>query len=321
MEVAQIARSVSRAMGLNEDLAETLALAHDLGHPPFGHAGEDALQAVMVPYGGFDHNAQSLKIVTLLEQRYGAFDGLNLTWETLEGVLKHNGPLIAKQGADISDLPHAVRTYVADHDLEIHTFAGPEAQVAALSDDIAYNNHDIDDGLRAGLFTLDDLAELPLVGEVIHEVRLAYPDAAPQRQAHETVRRLIDRMVRDMLDESQSRIADAGVKSADDVRLYTQPLISFSDEIKACDKELRAFLMQHMYRHYKVNRMTSKARRIVTALFELYMEEPDILPDEWRARCEGAGDTIAARHVCDFIAGMTDSYAIEEHRRLFDLSI
>lgn len=321
LEVAQIARSVSRALCLNEDLAETLALAHDLGHPPFGHAGEDALHAAMKPYEGFDHNAQSLKIITELEQRYGAFDGLNLTWETLEGVVKHNGPLIEAAGKGVEKLPHAIRTYVEDHDLEIHTYAGPEAQVAALADDIAYNNHDMDDGLRAGLFTLDDLAALPFVGDVIAEVRLAYPDSAPQRQAHETVRRLIDRMVKDLMDESQKRIAATGVESAQDVRRADKPVIAFSDELLTYDKVLRSFLMEHMYRHYRVNRMTSKARRIVTDLFELYMAERDILPDDWREKCEGQSDNIAARHICDFIAGMTDRYAIEEHRRLFDLTI
>ena len=315
LEVAQIARSIARALGLNEDLAETVALAHDLGHPPFGHAGEDALHAVMEPFKGFDHNAQSLKIVTALEQRYGAFDGLNLTWETLEGVVKHNGPLSG-------ELPEAIHAYVADHDLEIHTFAGAEAQVAALADDIAYNNHDIDDGLRAGLFTLDDLAQLPLVGDVIEEVRLAYPDVTVQRMAHEVVRRLIDRMVDDLLAESTRRIEASGVQSAQEVRLANHSMVSFSDEMIACDKELRAFLYEHMYRHYRVNRMTSKARRIVSDLFELYMVEPDILPSEWRVLCEGAADKVkAARHICDFIAGMTDRYAIEEHRRLFDLSI
>lgn len=321
LEVAQIARSVSRALGLNEDLAETLALAHDLGHPPFGHAGEDALHACMQPYEGFDHNAQSLKIVAALEQRYGAFDGLNLTWETLEGIVKHNGPLIAEAGKGVEKLPHAIRTYVDDHDLEIHTYAGPEAQVAALADDIAYNNHDIDDGLRAGLFTLDDLAALPFVGDVIREVKLAYPDAAPQRQAHETVRRLIDRMVRDLMDESQKRIAAAGVETAQDVRVAAKPVMAFSDDLLSADKELRTFLMDNMYRHYRVNRMTSKARRIVTDLFELYMNEQEILPDDWRDKCQGVDDNIAARHICDFIAGMTDRYAIEEHRRLFDLTI
>jgi len=314
LEVAQIARSISRTLGLDEDLAEALALAHDLGHPPFAHAGEDALTAVMAPFGGFDHNAQSLKIVTKLEQRYGLFDGLNLTWEALEGLVKHNGPL---QG----EPPMVIAEYNAAHDLELRTFASAEAQVAALSDDIAYNNHDIDDGVRAGLFELDDLLTLPRVGDVVREVKAAYPEASQSRLVHETIRRLIDQMIRDLVTESRARIAQFDPQSVEEVRALNQPLIAFSDDMIETDQALRSFLMDHMYRHYKVNRMTSKARRIVGGLFELYMAEPGILPPEWRAQAEGKSRADAAASICDFIAGMTDRFAIEEHKRLFDLSL
>ena len=324
IEVAQIARSLSRVFGLNEDLAEALALAHDFGHPPFGHAGEDALAEAMAPYGGFDHNAQSLRVVTSLEQRYAEFDGLNLTWETLEGIVKHNGPLITKT-RKFKDLPEAVRVYNRQHDLELDTFAGPEAQVAALSDDIAYNNHDIDDGLRAGLFTLDDLKDVPLVGPVLHEVTSAYPGLDEHRTAHELVRRLIDRMINDVLEDSRRRIVETKPKSAEAVRHLGRPLIGFSAGMQGNDKALKAFLYEHMYRHYRVNRMASKARRVVDDLFALYMAEPECLPTPWRlaAEAEGKGkkaETARARLVADFIAGMTDRYALSEHKRLFDLT-
>jgi dGTPase len=324
IEVAQIARSLSRVVGLNEDLAEALALAHDFGHPPFGHAGEDALAEAMAPYGGFDHNAQSLRVVTSLEQRYAEFDGLNLTWETLEGIVKHNGPLIRK-GRKLADLPEAVRVYNKEHDLELDTYASAEAQIAALSDDIAYNNHDIDDGLRAGLFTLDDLKDVPLVGPVLHEVTSAYPDLDEHRTAHELVRRMIDRMINDVLEDSRRRIVETKPKSAEAVRHLGCPLIGFSAEMQENDKALKAFLYEHMYRHYRVNRMASKARRVVDDLFALYMAEPECLPTPWRlaAEAEGKGkkaDTARARLVADFIAGMTDRYALSEHKRLFDLT-
>lgn len=320
LEVSQIARSICRTLGLDEDLAEALSLAHDLGHSPFAHAGEEALQAQMRPYGGFDHNAQSLKIVTELEQRYGTFDGLNLTWECLEGLVKHNGPLIVG-GTQLSDLPGVIQRQEAELNLELGTFAGAEAQVAALSDDIAYNNHDIDDGLRAGLFTLDDLTHVPLVGTVVQQVRSLYPDADNDRLAHEVVRRLIDHMVRDLLTETGHRIARHNPKSADDVRNLPEPIVAFSEEMIANDRQLRKFLREHMYHHYKVNRMTSKARRIVADLFALYLGEPEVLPDPWRTDATTDDMSARARIVCDFIAGMTDRFAIEEHRRLFDLSI
>ena len=322
LEVAQIARSICRVLGLNEDLAEALALAHDLGHPPFGHAGEEALSQAMQPFGGFDHNVQTLRIVTGLEQRYAEFDGLNLTWETLEGVVKHNGPLIDAPLAGAEgrkDLPGPLMDYVAQHDLAIHTYAGAEAQVAALADDIAYNNHDIDDGLRAGLFTIDDLSEVPLVGPVFREVRERYPGLERQRVIHESVRRLIDGMVNDLIGETRRRLAEARPGDCQAVRELGRPVVAFSEQMKANDKALKTFLHHNMYRHYKVNRMTSKARRVVGELFDLFLAEPDCLPSEWRAKAQGAGTQATARLVADFIAGMTDRFAMEEHSRLFDI--
>jgi dGTPase len=317
LEVSQIARSICRSLGLNEDLAEALALAHDLGHPPFGHAGEDALREMMEPYGGFDHNAHSLRLITSLERRYAGFDGLNLTWESLEGVVKHNGPLTGLSAN--RPLPQAIADYVEQHDLELDTFAGPEAQVAALSDDIAYNNHDIDDGLRAGLFKIDDLDSVPLVGPMFDEVRRTYPDLERSRLIHESVRRLIGHMVKDLVTETKKRVSDAKPEGPDDVRRWGGPLVAFSDEMQENDRALKAFLYENMYRHYKLNRMTSKARRLVKELFELFIDEPGCLPTEWRQRADARRTVETARVVADYIAGMTDRYASEEHRRLFDV--
>jgi dGTPase len=308
LEVAQIARSIARALGLNEDLAEALALAHDLGHTPFGHAGEDALREVMGPHGGFDHNEQTLRILTSLERRYLSFDGLNLTWESLEGVVKHNGPLPTP--------PPSIAAYGARQDLWLETYAGAEAQIAALSDDIAYNNHDIDDGLRAGLFGMTDLAEVPLVGPVMAMLLAEHGGAEPSRLAHELVRRLINIMVGDLLGETRARIARFAPRSADDVRRLGRPLVGFSEAMQANDRALKSFLFEHMYRHYKVNRMTSKARIVVQDLFRLYMAEPDRLPAEWRRQLAGQDSAGTARLVADYIAGMTDRFALGEHHRL-----
>jgi dGTPase len=320
LEVAQIARSISRQLGLDEDLAEALALAHDLGHPPFGHAGEDALKACMAAYDGFDHNAQTLRIVTSLEQRYGAFDGLNLTWEALEGIVKHNGPLLSAADADAAGLPAAIRDYAARQDLHLHSYPSAEAQVAALSDDIAYNNHDIDDGLRAGLFRLEDMRDLPLVGELIAEVDRAYPGLERPRRTHELTRRLISHMIEDVIAESGRRLAAAAPACADDIRAQNRPMIAFSNNLAAMDRPLRDFLFKNVYRHFLVNRMISKAKRVVTDLFELFVAEPGTLPDEWQRQCDAPHTPRTARVVCDFIAGMTDRFALDEHRRLFDLS-
>ncbi|MEO8558439.1 MAG: deoxyguanosinetriphosphate triphosphohydrolase [Rhodospirillales bacterium] len=318
LEVAQIARSLARALGLNEDLAEALALAHDLGHTPFGHAGEEALDAAMKDYGGFDHNAQTLRILTQLEQKYAAFDGLNLTWETLEGVVKHNGPLTGAT-AKKKPLPIAIVEYNRLQDLEIDTWPGAEAQIAALSDDIAYNNHDIDDGLRAGLFTLDDICGMPIVMEVVAEVRRLYPALEESRVIHETTRRLIDRMIRDVLAETTKRLEQAKPRNVEDVRKLGRPVVAFSAEMSAADRRLKEFLFERMYRHYRVNRMTSKARRVVQELFELLFKEPECLPQEWQARAQNADERKRARLVADYIAGMTDRFALKEHRRLFDV--
>ena len=317
LEVAQITRTVCRRLGLDEDLGEALALAHDLGHPPFGHAGEDALKEMMEPFGGFDHNAQSLRVVTRLEARYAEFDGLNLTWETLEGVVKHNGPLAGRDRND--PVPRAIAEYVVDHDLELDTFAGLEAQVASLSDDVAYNNHDIDDGLRARLFTIDDLKDVPLVGPVFAAVRTAYPELDWSRRVHEAVRRLIGAMVADLLEETRRRIDEAKPRSAGQVRRLGAPLAAFSEEMRANDTALKAFLFENMYRHYKLNRMTSKGRRVVRDLFRLLVKEPECLPTEWRRQADGPDGERTAIIVADYIAGMTDRYALDEHRRLYDV--
>jgi dGTPase len=318
LEVAQIARTICRTLRLDEDLGEAVSLAHDLGHTPFGHAGEEALHAAMKPYGGFDHNAQTLRILTKLEERYAEFNGLNLTWETLEGAVKHNGPLL-KDGRALNDLPAAIVEYCQDHDLELDGYAGPEAQIAALSDDIAYNNHDIDDGLRAGLFEVVDLMELPLVGDMFSIVTQKYPGIGHARLIHEAVRRVINAMVEDVLDETRRRLAAAAPTSVGDIRALGQPVVAFSPHMAATDRTVKAFLYKRMYEHWKLNRSHSKARRVVTDLFGLLFAEPNCLPPPWRERAEQAGTQARARLVADYIAGMTDRFALDEHRRLFDL--
>ena len=318
LEVAQIARSLATALGLDADLAETVALAHDLGHPPFGHAGEDELQVLMKDYGGFDHNVQTFRVVTKLELRYPRFEGLNLTWETLEGVIKHNGPVVDKL-----DRPswRAIAEFDAEYDLRLGTWASAEAQVAALSDDIAYNNHDVDDGVQAGLFDLDELAEVPLIGPQILGARADYPRCDASIIRLEAVRRMIGAMVDDVLAETARRVAADKVSSAEDVRLLDHALISFSRDMVEDLSALRRFLMERMYRHWKVNRTRSQARRMLAEIFKLYMSEPDVMPTEWRQRAEGRDEAGRARVVCDYIAGMTDRFAIEEHRRLFHLDV
>ncbi len=313
LEVAQIARSVARELALEEDLAEALALAHDLGHPPFGHGGEDALDAVMKPYGGFDHNAQSLKAVTLLEARYAGFDGLNLTWETLEGLAKHNGPVRRPAG------------YIADYDrrhpLDLGTHASAEAQVAAIADDIAYNNHDLDDGIRAGMFSLEEAAELPLVGDAFAQAQRDNPTLPRDRAVGETVRRVINAMVNDVVAEARARLGRLGPRSADDIRAAAWPVVGFSEAMQEANNQLRAFLFQRMYRHWRVNRTTQKCRRALQVMFQLLHGEPRQLPPWWQARAGAAGSAAAAAAVCDYLAGMTDRYALEEHRRMTDPAI
>jgi dGTPase len=316
IEVAQIARTIARALAVDEDLAEALALAHDLGHTPFGHAGEEALDAAMQAYGGFDHNAQTLRILTRLEHRYAEFDGLNLTWETLEGVVKHNGPLIGAH-APAKPLAAAIVEYNAAHDLALDTWPGLEAQIAALADDIAYNNHDIDDGLRAGLFTVADLAPVPLAGEALAAVRTRYAGIAEDRLVPEAIRRLIDRMVADLLEETRGRLAAARPASADDVRRAGKPLVAFSAAIGHETQGLRRFLFERMYRHERVTRSTDRAKELVRALFERLYAEADLLPPEWASQARAATAARRARLVADYIAGMTDRFAITEHARLF----
>jgi dGTPase len=314
LEVAQIARTVARCLGLHEDLAEALALAHDLGHPPFGHAGEHALADLMLPYDGFDHNAQTLSVITRLEQRYPNFDGLNLSWETIEGTVKHNGPLIEVEGA--KPLPREVRDYNLQNDLMLGTYASGEAQVTALADDIAYNNHDIDDGLRANLFKMEALFDLPMVGDIFANVVRKAPGIGESRQRHEAIRDLIGHMVNDCLTESSQRLKDAKLKSVDDIRALSYPVVSFSEKMHEIDRKLKDFLFDNMYRHDRVRRMTEKASLVVRELFILLLSEPNHLPIEWQEQVSGESEEQKAQVVADYIAGMTDRFAYEEHSKL-----
>jgi dGTPase len=321
LEVVQIARAVARSLALDEDLAEALALAHDLGHPPFGHAGERALDRAMRPHGGFDHNAQSLRVVTLLERRYPRFDGLNLTWETLEGLVKHNGPLIDAAGAPVgryaaSGLPFAIAEYADQQDLWLATHAGPEAQAAAIADDIAYNAHDIDDGLRAGLLDFHGLGATPLVGTTLAAIRQEYPRLAPDRIRAELVRRLIATMIADVVGASRERLAEVRPQAADAVRRVGRTLIAFSPTMAEADAAMKAMLSRAVYRHPRVTDVMGAAERAVERLFARGLDDDNALPEGWRAP-RGADERTRARAVADFIAGMTDRYAIAEYRRLF----
>ncbi|SLN14235.1 Deoxyguanosinetriphosphate triphosphohydrolase [Roseovarius gaetbuli] len=310
IEVAQVARTVSGALGLNGELTEAVALAHDLGHTPFGHAGEDTLDALMAPYGGFDHNAQALRIVTTLERHYAEFDGLNLTWETLEGIAKHNGPVAGP-------LPYALAEYNARHDLELHTHANAEAQVAALSDDIAYNNHDLHDGLRAGLFDDDEIAALPIVGACYQEVDRLYPGLDASRRRHEALRRVFGVMVGDVIEHSRAELARAAPQSAAEVRHLGRAVIRFSPGLWGDLQQIRKFLFARMYRAPSVNAMREEVHGVVSDLFPFYLDQPHYLPQEWRDDVARAADkTALARLVSDYIAGMTDRFALEQHGRL-----
>ncbi len=316
LEVAQIARTLATALRLDADLAETIALGHDLGHPPFGHAGEDELERQMAPWGGFDHNVQTFRVLTELERRYPRFEGLNLSWETLEGIIKHNGPPVG-----MLERPSwkPIVDYDRDFPLRLDTWPSAEAQAAALADDVAYNNHDVDDGLQAGLFRLPELMDVPLVGPVLAGVRGDYPDLDERLTRLETVRRLIGAMVGDVLTETVSRAAASKITSADEVRSLGRALVAFSPSMAEDLSQLRAFLHERMYRHWRVNRTRSQARRLLAEMFSLFLAEPDVLPSEWYGRVEGLDDASRARVICDYIAGMTDRFAIEEHRRLFQL--
>lgn len=310
IEVAQVARTIAGALGLNVGLTEAVALAHDLGHTPFGHTGEEALDALMAPHGGFDHNAQALRIVTSLERHYAAFDGLNLSWETLEGIAKHNGPVTG-------DLPWALAEYAARHDLELATHAGAEAQVAALADDIAYNNHDLHDGLRAGLFDEADIRALPIVGDAYGEVDRLWPGLDPYRRRHEALRRVFGVMVADVIETSRAILADAAPRSAVAVRHLGRPVIRFSPACWADLNRIRDFLFARMYRAPEVMRMRAQVTRVVNELFPFYMDEPRHLPARWQGALAGTqGETALARLVSDYISGMTDRFALQEHARL-----
>jgi dGTPase len=325
LEVGQIARTLARALGLDDDLAEALALAHDLGHTPFGHTGEDVLDELMAPYGGFDHNAQALRIVTKLERRYAAFDGLNLTSETLEGLVKHNGPLLQADGNVTAryakrGLPAAILEYNTVHNLELAHFASAEAQAAALADGIAYNAHDLDDGLRAGLIDCAQIGEVDFLRDMGGEIAVLYPGLEPVRAIHELVRRLITFFIEDAITESRRRIEASGVASTEDVRTQRAPLIGFSPAASSADTSIRSFLVTNMYRHQRLVRIREQAGLIVRDLFSRFFAVPDLMHAEWAeaAARAGAGEARRARVVCDYIAGMTDRYAVAEHRRLFD---
>lgn len=318
LEVAQIARSVARRLKLNEDLAEACALSHDLGHPPFGHTGEEVLDEAIHQWGGFDHNAQTIRVVTKMEQIYPNFDGLNLTWETLEGTVKHNGPLI-KNYSEIKKLAPVWQSINEGFDLLLNSYASLEAQVAAVADDIAYNNHDLDDGLHAEIFTIDDVSdEVPWVGEVFLSVLRDFPTISSQRLRAEAIRRLIGAWVTDLVDETNRRLKIHKPQSADDVRHLDVPLVGFSDDMLEKAATLRKFLFARMYRNWKVNRARSQARRIIAELFQVFFNEPETLPPLWQTIDKDDTQKLA-RHVCDYIAGMTDEFAIDEHRRLFNI--
>lgn len=310
IEVAQVARTIAGALGLNQELTEAVALAHDLGHTPFGHTGEDALHALMAPYGGFDHNAQAIRIVTRLERHYADFDGCNLTWECLEGIAKHNGPVVG-------ELPWALAECNGGFDLELHTHASAEAQVAALSDDIAYNNHDLLDGLRAGLFTDDEILALPIVGDCYAEVDRKYPALDAYRRRHEALRRVFGVMVADVIDTSRALIANSGARTVEDIRTLGYPVIQFSGQLWAQLKEIRAFLFARMYRAPSVMTVRAEVSKVVEDLFPIYLNDPKQMPRRWHDDIETAGDeTALARIVSDYIAGMTDRFALQDHARL-----
>jgi dGTPase len=323
LEVAQIARALARQLGLDEDLTETLALAHDLGHPPFGHAGERALDSCLQAHGGFDHNAQTLRVVTALEHRYPEFDGLNLTWESLEGIVKHNGPLMQRDGQAIGKyrhrgIPVGIAGYVETYDLELWSFPSLEAQVAAIADDIAYDAHDIDDGLRAGLFGVDDLRVMPLAAGIIADIARHYPALDDVRRGAEFVRELISYLIGAVMSESGRRLQAARPQSAQDVRRQGQALIAFSPDVARQEAEIKTFLKQHMYRHPRVMRIMGDAEQILFDLFARYQKTPQDLPAEWLEATESETEAERARRIGNFIAGMTDRFAMIEHQRLFD---
>jgi dGTPase len=323
LEVTQIARALARGLGLDEDLAEALALAHDLGHPPFGHAGERSLDECLKAFGGFDHNAQTLRVVTALERRYPSFDGLNLTWETLEGLVKHNGPLTDREGAPLGryrehGVPETIVDYCRVQDLRLWSFPSAEAQVAAIADDIAYDAHDIDDGLRAELFSLDDIARLVLPGKLVGEIRNAFPRLDASRLVHEFIRQLIGLLIEDVTAETGRRLSRRVPNSADEVREAPSAMGGFSPAVGEAERAIKAFLKERMYHHDRVMDVMDQAAGVVRDLFVRYSARPGDLPAEWQEGLAGADEATRARRIADFIAGMTDRYALAEHARLFD---
>src|SRR5215211_5727790 len=322
IEVTQIARALARMLGLDEDLAEALALSHDLGHPPFGHAGERALDSCLADFGGFDHNAQTLRIVNAIERRYPAFDGLNLSWETLEGIVKHNGPLTDPDGKPIGKylekgVPQGIADYNAMNNLALWSHASAEAQVAAIADDIAYDAHDLDDGLRAELFSLSDLSGMPVIGGLLREVRDQYPGIEAARLTHEVVRRLIGKLIDDVVRESIRRLGDTAPTSSDEVRAAGAAMVGFSPMMVSTDRAIKEFLWTNMYRHPRVTSVMSNAEEVVRDLFARFFVQPRDMPGEWSEGLESADAPARARRVADFIAGMTDGFALAEHARLF----
>lgn len=320
IEVAQIARALARALKLDEDLAEGVALVHDFGHTPFGHTGEDALDALLQPYGGFDHNAQSLRLVTKLERCYARYDGINLTWETLEGLVKHNGPLIDANGVGIKGpVPLPILDYCKEQDLQLASYASLEAQVAAIADDIAYNTHDIDDGLRSGYLTLNMLEEVPFLSKLMAEIRELYPDIDPHRFGHELTRRQITRMVEDVIATAQANLSALKPQSAQDVRAASKTIATFSQEMAETDRLIKKTLFARIYRHEEIMRIRADATKILTDLFNLYMNSPEEMQKSfWIEGMSGLSEGERARHIADYLAGMTDSYAMRAHQRLFD---
>ena len=322
LEVTQIARALARSLGLDEDLAEALALSHDLGHTPFGHAGERALEACLADFGGFDHNAQTLRTVTATERRYPGFDGLNLSWETLEGIVKHNGPLTDAEGRAIgkyreNGVPQVIADYNAMQDLALWSHASAEAQVAAIADDIAYDAHDLDDGLRADLFAISDLSGLPVLGGLLREVRDQYPGIDPARLTHELVRRLIGKLIEDVVGESIRRLGAAAPTSADEVRAAGAPMVAFSALMASADRAIKEFLWTNMYRHPRVIGVMENTEVVVRELFARFFVSPQDMPPDWAQGLDPADAAARARRVADFIAGMTDGFALSEHARLF----
>jgi dGTPase len=321
LEVAQIARSLARSLGLDEDLAEALALAHDLGHPPFGHAGEHALDRCLAACGGFDHNAQTLRVVTVLERRYAGFDGLNLSWETLEGLIKHNGPLTHRDGTPLArhgqrGIAQVILRYEATQDLALWSFASAEAQIAAIADDIAYDAHDIDDGLRAELFTLNELARVPFIQCILDEIAAHYRDLDSARLVHELMRRIITGMIEDVISETAKRLRALSPRSPEDIRNAGAPVAALSPEMAATDRAIKDFLHAGMYRHPRILRIMEDAQRVILELFARYTQDPGLMPVEWAKG--GQHGESPMRRIADFIAGMTDRYALVEHARLFD---